>query len=273
LHLGSPDGIIKAPSSVITGVSDYGSFGSNLNGADFNGDGIADLCVEARFDKLLEGRIYIYPGGKKFSIEKPAFELSNPGSESLYLCLTGDLNRDGFMDVVCRSNRNWNTHQTEVSLFYGGPKADNFPDYIFTTGSFTPSLLITDPVSAGFYMIAYVNLTDLTHATRLAYYNAGSFTPFNHSIPGSIRHTSLPDEKSTRFFVVTPEIPVRLELYEIYEKGKEPKLIRTIDLPGKQVNQFNGMTFLDSNGDGIREMAIAYTDGDREKIVVIPWEP
>jgi hypothetical protein len=135
---GSTEGIIAEKTTVKTGLTAYGSFGSNVACLDFNGDGTDDLLVEARFDQILEGRIYIYYGGENFSLESPDIALKVENSQSLYFCFSDDLNSDGIADVVCRSNSNWNTTKTQVSIFYGGINPNETHSQYFEMENFTP---------------------------------------------------------------------------------------------------------------------------------------
>ncbi len=135
---GSAEGIIAEKTTVKTGLTAYGSFGSNLACLDFNGDGTDDLLVEARFDQIHEGRIYVYYGGVNFSLESPDIALKVENSQSLYFCFSDDLNSDGMADVVCRSNSNWNTTKTQVYIFYGGTKPNETHSQFFEMENFTP---------------------------------------------------------------------------------------------------------------------------------------
>jgi hypothetical protein len=135
---GSLDGINAERTTVKTGNTAYGSFGSNVACLDFNGDSIDDLLVEARFDQILEGRIYIYYGGKNFSLETPDIELKVNNSQSLYFCFSDDLNGDGIADVVCRSNSNWNAATTQMYFFHGGTNPGNTHEQVFELENFTP---------------------------------------------------------------------------------------------------------------------------------------
>ena len=123
------------------GETAYGSFGSNLSMLDFNGDGIDDLLIESRFAEILEGRIYIYFGNKKFTLAKPDISLRVENSQSLYFTFTDDLNNDGITDIICRSNPNWNANKTQLSFFYGGKKPSSSPEKIFEIDNFAPRLL------------------------------------------------------------------------------------------------------------------------------------
>jgi hypothetical protein len=135
---GSAEGINAERTTVKTGNTAYGSFGSNVACLDFNGDSIDDLLVEARFDQILEGRIYIYYGGKNFSLETPDIALKVDNSQSLYFCFSDDLNGDGVADIICRSNSNWNATTTQMYFFHGGTNPKNTHVQYHELENFTP---------------------------------------------------------------------------------------------------------------------------------------
>lgn len=141
---GNSSGITQEQTSTKIGETAYGSFGSNVACFDFNGDGINDLLVESRFAEILEGRIYIFFGGKNFSLEKPDMSLQVEKSQSLYFAFSDDLNSDGNVDIVCRSNSNWNANKTKVIIFYGGKNCDSKPDSFFEVENFSPYAFIPE---------------------------------------------------------------------------------------------------------------------------------
>lgn len=271
-HQGSVNGLKATPEEVVTGRNNYGSFGSRLLTADYDGDGRDDLLVEARFDQQLEGRIYIYKGGRAFSVKKTDYTLAYPGSESLYLCFTADVDLDGHNDVVCRSNRNWNSHQTEISVFKGGPDPLGHPVKVIQAGAFIPMQYLTHPNVNGITMLGSVNTRSGKQISLTASLEEGHFSLSESKMEGSVFNTAIPEGESGDFFVRTSGKPVQLLHYQLQGEENMPVLIRNILLPDKSPGQFNGMVFLDTNGDGRREMVVAYTAGGREKMVVLGWE-
>ena len=135
---GSKNGISSTNSLLKTGETCYGSYGSKVSCLDFNADGIDDLVVEARFDYMLEGRIYIYLGSANFNLKNPDYSLQVGGSNSLYHCFNFDFNSDGNEDILCRSNSDWNGNKTQIYVFYGGINRDNFYDLKYELNNFYP---------------------------------------------------------------------------------------------------------------------------------------
>jgi len=272
VHMGSEKGLQSDPDLLETGRNNYGSFGSRLMTADYNGDGVDDLLVEARFDQLLEGRIYIYSGRGQFDLKKPDHTLVYPGSESLYMCYTLDYNKDGFTDVVCRSNRNWNSHQTEISIFHGGPEPEKKPAQTYRSGMFFPMHYLPGSNEQEMLMTGSMNTKFQTQVTKIAVADNKHMKIHDFHIPGSVFNTAVPKGEPGTFFLYTSVPPLELHQYRVEGDNHSPRLIRSIDLSDKMISQFNGMVFLDANGDGKLELVIAYTAAGREKLVVMEWE-
>jgi hypothetical protein len=142
LFPGSAKGLDKNHSLIKTGPTAYGSYGSHIACLDFNADGIDDLLVESRFAEILEGRIYLYCGGKEFSLETPDFSLKIENSQSLYFGLSTDFNNDGAIDLICRTNNNWNAGKSQYYIFQGGRKPELSPMKKFETNQFTPQFYL-----------------------------------------------------------------------------------------------------------------------------------
>ena len=141
---GGKNGLSAKNKTLKTGETAYGSYGSRVECFDFNTDGIDDLMVESRFAEILEGRIYIFYGGKNFDINNPDISLRVHNSESLYFTFADDINYDGNIDIVCRTNNNWNSNVTTLAVFFGGKKTYPNADLFFKIENFTPYLFIPE---------------------------------------------------------------------------------------------------------------------------------
>jgi hypothetical protein len=87
------------------GVGPENQFGYALRSGDFNADGRDDLVVGCPFDNELTGRVVVVPGsniGLSGSSAAAVFA-ATPSVRCLFgwSLTTGDLNDDGFVDVVC----------------------------------------------------------------------------------------------------------------------------------------------------------------------------
>lgn len=92
---------------------------------DFNGDGLSDLAIGQRDDpnnQFGSGRVQIYFGKSNANFDAPDMEIIGPENEASYgevLRNAGDINKDGYEDLIAGNLYEWN------KIFYGGP---NGPD-------------------------------------------------------------------------------------------------------------------------------------------------
>ena len=107
---GSPTGLLASPAWVTE--SDQGSayYGTQVATAgDINGDGRSDVIVAARFfdnGQADEGRAYVYHGSSVGLSTLPAWtgESNQASSECISAATAGDVNGDGFSDVIIGSH-------------------------------------------------------------------------------------------------------------------------------------------------------------------------
>ncbi len=122
----------------ITGILAGDSFGSAATMAgDVNGDGYSDIIIGAAGAASLKGEVYIYFGGSPMDdIVDVTFSGETSGdSFGLTVALAGDVNGDGFDDVIVGSL----SHASltgRAYIFFGGIVPDNIPD-IITSGEAT----------------------------------------------------------------------------------------------------------------------------------------
>jgi hypothetical protein len=107
--------------------------------ADINNDNFDDIIIGARYyGSGDEGRVYVYYGGEDMDLT-PDIYLDLPSGEGTNASLgrgglsAGDLNNDGYMDVVASAVRYPNgTTQGRVYLWYGPLASDTAVDKIFS---------------------------------------------------------------------------------------------------------------------------------------------
>ncbi len=168
LFWGNKKGLSEKKGILKLGDTSYGSFGSKISKIDFNDDGIDDLIVQARFDYMLEGRIYIYLGSPHFKLNKPSYSLQVSDSNSLYHCFNYDYNFDGVEDVVCRSNLNWNNNITQVYFFKAGKNGDNYYDKNFELNCFSPVSYLNKKTTGQHILLGKYTTDNLDIKTNLA---------------------------------------------------------------------------------------------------------
>jgi hypothetical protein len=122
---------------VLTGPTADGFFGIFLSSAgDLNGDGYDDLIVdddEVFTTPIGTGKAYIYYGGQNMD-NLVDLILSGTGAGDSFgigVCAAGDLNKDGFGDVVAGAPRNGTNGPNSGAcyIYYGGQNMDNASDY------------------------------------------------------------------------------------------------------------------------------------------------
>src|SRR5262245_37865015 len=136
LFLGGPaidpvaDLVIPAPSG------GAGWFGISVASAgDFNADGYSDIIVGAR-NAPLAGKAFIYYGGPSLDAT-PDLTLTgeSTGSYTWFgnsVAPAGDVNGDGFDDLIVGAPAYGSTQAGRVYIFHGGSAPDAIPDGVFT---------------------------------------------------------------------------------------------------------------------------------------------
>ncbi len=127
------------PDLVLTGSNEGERMGYSVSGAgDINGDGYDDLITGAySYDfsgDFNVGRAYIFFGGNPMD-SIPDVVLTGKSPEEYFgwsVALAGDLNSDGFSDIVIGAY-GYSEEKGRVYVYYGGSPVDTIPDYILTT--------------------------------------------------------------------------------------------------------------------------------------------
>ncbi len=106
-------------------------------GGDLNGDGYADFIVGAPYSSSgppdyyeRSGKVFVYFGGPQMNGEA---NLILEGSGWYYhfgssLSIAGDVNGDGFKDIIIGAPRDDIDGRGRVYIYFGGPNMDNIPD-------------------------------------------------------------------------------------------------------------------------------------------------
>jgi hypothetical protein len=124
LYFGSASGLASTHSRTLTGPDGVnGSFGASVASAgDVNGDGYADVLIGAVGAMLHIGRVHLFLGSATGLASTPAVSLTGPdgigGEFGMATANAGDVNRDGYADVVVGAYR-WNGSTGRAYLYLG----------------------------------------------------------------------------------------------------------------------------------------------------------
>jgi hypothetical protein len=128
LFLGRASAFWPTPDAVLVGpdaANDH--FGLSLGGAgDVNGDGFADVVVGSEGAHGTSGAAYLFQGGSPFDPLAPPAELVAPSGISTELlgadvAGAGDVNGDGYADVLVRGSDGAPGADNVVLVYLGGP--------------------------------------------------------------------------------------------------------------------------------------------------------
>ncbi|MDP2172918.1 MAG: FG-GAP-like repeat-containing protein [Candidatus Cloacimonadaceae bacterium] len=120
-------------------VSDTNSWGVNIKGSgDINGDGYNDIVLAGQPLGSGNGRrdVYIYLGGSTVNTD-PDYIIPDPSYPGPYhafgsaISYNGDLNGDGYCDLVISEPQYGYENWGRVLVYYGGPGFDTIPDLVF----------------------------------------------------------------------------------------------------------------------------------------------
>jgi len=119
---------------VFTGVPDSW-FGSSVSTAgDVNGDGYDDVIIGAYAYNYSTGRAYIYYGGSNMNNSADVIMTGSAMENRLGVSVrsAGDVNGDGYSDVIIGADRNYSSWTGGANIYFGGSSMNNTADVILT---------------------------------------------------------------------------------------------------------------------------------------------
>ena len=124
MYFGSASGLSFGPDRIAEGDQDLAYFGTSVSGAgDVNGDGFVDVMVGApgySATEPFEGRVFLYLGSAGGPSFVPNWVAESGQSYSLFsesISAAGDVNRDGFDDIIVGASRFGNGEHREGRAF------------------------------------------------------------------------------------------------------------------------------------------------------------
>ncbi len=133
LFLGSASGLASTPASIVDPGLDWSFFGYSVSTAgDVNGDGYADVIVGAWNASASwggNGQAFLYYGGATGISTPPAWigEVDKAGEYGRSVATAGDVNGDGYADVIVGSIEYTHPEQYEGGAFLYLGSADGLP--------------------------------------------------------------------------------------------------------------------------------------------------
>jgi hypothetical protein len=118
IRLGNGDGTFQEPRLVDPNPHLGCSFGTNMLGTDFNGDGKADLAYCERDLSENKGKIWVALGNGDGTFKKPV-SLPVPAYGGAFSFAAGDFNSDGKTDLIANYFTSGKFNKTETDLFLG----------------------------------------------------------------------------------------------------------------------------------------------------------
>ncbi|MBN1657322.1 MAG: FG-GAP repeat protein [Anaerolineae bacterium] len=137
VYAGSPSGLGAPPIFTASGEGPSNSFGRSVGTAgDVNGDGYADIVVGAHGYGNFQGRIYVYAGSADGLGAAPLFTATGQGGNGHFgysAGTAGDVNGDGYADLIVGANRGSN-NTGWVYVYAGGSKGLSATPIFTATG-------------------------------------------------------------------------------------------------------------------------------------------
>ncbi|MBX7042016.1 MAG: FG-GAP-like repeat-containing protein, partial [Ignavibacteria bacterium] len=121
------------PDVILTGELAGDNFGGIVSSAgDVNGDGFSDVIVSARTGPAASGRIYIFFGGYLMNNIPDVVINGEQVGDAFGTSVSdaGDVNGDGYGDIVAGASQQFGTRQGKMYVFFGGSSMDTIPDVV-----------------------------------------------------------------------------------------------------------------------------------------------
>jgi len=156
VFLGGPTGLGATPAAMFSGRTRASRFGWSVAAADFNGDGLSDIAVNAwGSSNGWSGEVTVFSGTRAGIVDgaRTMWEPGVLGSASTLAC--GDVNGDGYADLAVASRGGGSASPTGVVLVFAGSAR--------SLGTAAPLATLIDPMppARGAYFAGDLGVRDL----------------------------------------------------------------------------------------------------------------
>jgi hypothetical protein len=304
VYLGGPSGLSTTPSSTLRAPPSSNGYllGNSVTSiGDVNGDGYADILVEADWEPgnyLFDaGAAYVFLGSASGLSSSPAatlvapFPVNAPSAAWSSFASAGDVNGDGFGDVVVGSGANDAPQVSEIDVYLGGPaglsaspaatiavpSAPVIFGYLVACagdvdGDGLADIVVgSDPGQAGdptlFVYAGTSSAPFLTHATTIVA-PAGGVSDFGWAIAGAgdVNGDGFAD-------LVVSSLPDAVDLFFGAPNGVSPTV--SLSIPTPSATEIGFAESLagagDVNGDGFADVLVGSSGGDAEGGAVLVY--
>lgn len=273
------------PDLVFTGKETSGHFGSGLASGDVNNDGFSDIMIGAPIIQIFRGgEVYIYYGGSTMNNVPDVILAGESGFDNFGASISsgGDLNNDGFTDVIIGATSAGVDVAGRTYLYLGSAGMDNIPDIVFegeanqdffgNSVSFSGDLNNDgyDDIITG----AYMNDGGGTDAGRVYIYKGGSegdntadfiltgeknYDHFGNSVSsaGDVNNDGFPDLIAGAY--ANDQAAIDAGSAYLYFGGNEISGLPDISFTGKEISDGFGISVSsagDLNNDGYSDIVI-----------------
>jgi hypothetical protein len=136
IYWGTAQGIDSSNATKLTGEARSDKFGEAMCIGNIIGDSLPDLIITAHDYNNLQGKIYIYKGSSTFSTFPFITFLGDSMRFTLgWNCAIGDLNNDGFNDLILKGVFQYGTDAQrfdDIDIFFGSASFDTIRDIRIT---------------------------------------------------------------------------------------------------------------------------------------------
>ena len=247
-------------------------FGGNNGGYDFNGDGYNDIVAGGAGDDFTwRGMVALFFGGEELDAEADFHLLGNTMNQLGRYKTAGDINGDGYDDlIISRNTESYLESPIKLEIYLGGPGMDTIKDYEFDDTFFYEINInckgdFNDDGLADILLSASI-IPEIDHPYILIYYGKedGNLTPttLSDSLFSSCIYYSNINQDNYDDIVIR-SYQDNTHKIDVYYGNNDEDYIKDISIPYTYHNPYSiSCNLFDFNGDNEDEILI--NTGDSE---------